>query len=124
MGYAITGGFVDVGESVEEATKREVLEETNLEVTTLEQFHMYSDPTRDKRRHTVSMVFRLVDRIFIINICACKCNYIINIIIISFYFCVLSHIDIKIYKNIQYIYIIVFILLYALVDALLRISHQ
>lgn len=58
--YAIPGGFVDVGESVEAATVREVKEETNLDLVHLEQFRLYSDPQRDKRRHTVSSVFRCV----------------------------------------------------------------
>ena len=58
--HAIPGGFVDVGESVEAATIREVKEETNLHVARLEQFHVYSDPSRDKRRHTVSVVFRCI----------------------------------------------------------------
>jgi 8-oxo-dGTP diphosphatase len=56
--YAIPGGFVSVGESAEAATIREVLEETNLTVASLEQFRFYSDPRRDARRHTVSMVYR------------------------------------------------------------------
>lgn len=56
--YAIPGGFVKVGETVEEATIREVKEETNLTITHMEQFAMYSDPNRDPRRHTASMVFR------------------------------------------------------------------
>lgn len=47
-----------VGETVEEATIREVKEETNLTIATIEQFGMYSDPSRDPRRHTASMVFR------------------------------------------------------------------
>ena len=58
--HAIPGGFVDVGETIEVATVREVMEETNLDLTSLEQFHVYSDPARDTRRHTVSVVFRCV----------------------------------------------------------------
>lgn len=49
---------MNVGESVEAATIREVREETNLVMERLEQFRVYSDPRRDKRRHTVSVVFR------------------------------------------------------------------
>lgn len=56
--YAIPGGFVMVGETVEETTIREVKEETNLTIAHMEQFAMYSDPNRDPRRHTASMVFR------------------------------------------------------------------
>lgn len=57
--FAISGGFVDVGESVEDAAVREMHEEMNLKLRTedLHQFHVYSDPNRDKRRHTVSVVF-------------------------------------------------------------------
>ena len=58
--YAIPGGFVDVGESAEEAAIREVYEETKLRVISLEQFRVYSNPFRDSRRHTVSIVFRCV----------------------------------------------------------------
>ncbi len=56
-GWALPGGFVDYGESVESAAKREAKEETGLDVTLTEQFHTYSDPDRDPRFHTVSTVF-------------------------------------------------------------------
>ena len=56
-GWAIPGGFVDYGESVEKAARREALEETSLEVELVEQFHVYSDPKRDPRQHTISVVF-------------------------------------------------------------------
>ncbi len=56
-GWAIPGGFVDEGEPLEAAAKREAAEETGLGVTLLEQFHSYSDPARDPRRHTISTVF-------------------------------------------------------------------
>ncbi len=56
-GWAIPGGFVDYGESLEEAAAREAKEETNLEVEDLRQFRAYSDPNRDPRFHTISMVF-------------------------------------------------------------------
>ena len=58
--YAIPGGFVDVDETVEDAVRREVQEETHLHLDHIEQFHVYSNPTRDIRRHTVSVVFRCV----------------------------------------------------------------
>ncbi|MCG8364737.1 MAG: NUDIX hydrolase [Pseudanabaenales cyanobacterium] len=57
LGWALPGGFVDYGESVETAAVREAEEETNLKVTLIEQFHVYSDPTRDLRQHTISIVF-------------------------------------------------------------------
>lgn len=57
LGLAIPGGFVDYGESVETAAKREALEETLLHVDLVEQFCMYSDPARDRRKHTISIVF-------------------------------------------------------------------
>jgi 8-oxo-dGTP diphosphatase len=56
-GWALPGGFVDYGESVEEAASREAREETNLDVELVRQFHVYSDPQRDERFHTVSIVF-------------------------------------------------------------------
>jgi len=57
LGWALPGGFVDIGESVEEAARREALEETSLQVELIRQFHVYSDPRRDPRGHTVSVVF-------------------------------------------------------------------
>ena len=56
-GWAIPGGFVDEGEAVAAAAVREALEETSLEVTLTEQFFCYSDPARDPRQHTLSVVF-------------------------------------------------------------------
>jgi 8-oxo-dGTP diphosphatase len=56
-GWALPGGFVDYGETVEEAAIREAREETNLVLTELEQFHVYSDPERDPWGHSVSVVF-------------------------------------------------------------------
>ena len=56
-GWALPGGFVDYGESVESAAVREAKEETSLDVTLTEQFYTYSDPRRDARHHTVSTVF-------------------------------------------------------------------
>ncbi len=57
LGWALPGGFVDYGESLEDAASREALEETGLEVRDLRQFHTYSDPARDPRQHTISTVF-------------------------------------------------------------------
>lgn len=56
-GWALPGGFVDRGETVETAAVREAREETGLEVELVRQFHVYSDPERDARGHTVSVVF-------------------------------------------------------------------
>ena len=56
-GWALPGGFVDYGESLEEAAVREAREETSLSVTIIRQFHTYSAPNRDPRGHTISTVF-------------------------------------------------------------------
>ena len=56
-GWALPGGFVDYGESLEEAALREAKEETSLDVKLIEQFYTYSDPQRDPRHHTISTVF-------------------------------------------------------------------
>ena len=56
-GWALPGGFVDVGESLETAAVREALEETSLHVTLTRLLGTYSDPTRDPRGHTASAVY-------------------------------------------------------------------
>jgi ADP-ribose pyrophosphatase YjhB (NUDIX family) len=56
-GWALPGGFVDYGESLEEAAEREAKEETSLDVTLKYQMHTYSHPKRDPRMHTISTVY-------------------------------------------------------------------
>ena len=56
-GWAIPGGFVDYGESLEEAALREAKEESNLDVELVRQLHTYSDPKRDQRHHSISTVY-------------------------------------------------------------------
>ncbi|NLA74324.1 MAG: NUDIX hydrolase [Deltaproteobacteria bacterium] len=56
-GWAIPGGFVDYGESLETAAVREAKEETSLDVRLVAQLGAYSDPERDPRHHTISVVF-------------------------------------------------------------------
>jgi 8-oxo-dGTP diphosphatase len=57
LGWALPGGFVDYGESLEAAAYREALEETSLELKDLRLLGCYSDPARDKRFHTITTVF-------------------------------------------------------------------
>lgn len=54
---ALPGGFVNEGEAAEDAVRREVMEETGLEVEPIEILGVYSDPERDPRKHTLSIVF-------------------------------------------------------------------
>ncbi len=55
FGKAIPGGKVEYGETVENAVRREMLEEVNLSLEELRQFHVYSDPARDFRHHSVEV---------------------------------------------------------------------
>jgi ADP-ribose pyrophosphatase YjhB (NUDIX family) len=57
FGWALPGGFVDYGESLELAAVREAHEETGLAVKLIGQLHTYSEPGRDPRHHTISTVF-------------------------------------------------------------------
>lgn len=57
FGWALPGGFVDYGESLEQAAIREAKEETSLDIELQCQMHTYSDPKRDPRKHTISTVF-------------------------------------------------------------------
>lgn len=56
-GWALPGGFVDYGESAEDAAVREAMEEVQVEVELVRQLHTYSAPDRDPRQHTLSVVF-------------------------------------------------------------------
>lgn len=56
-GWALPGGFVDYGESLEQAAVREAKEETSLDIELVRQLHTYSDPSRDTRFHTITTVF-------------------------------------------------------------------
>lgn len=56
-GWALPGGFVDYGETLESAAFREAKEETGLDIELIKQFHTYSDPKRDARHHTITTVY-------------------------------------------------------------------
>jgi len=62
FGWAIPGGFIDYGESAEDAALREIREETGVELDDLRQFRCYSDPARDPRFHTLTVVFTATGR--------------------------------------------------------------
>jgi 8-oxo-dGTP diphosphatase len=56
-GWALPGGFVDYGESLETSAVREAKEETSMSIDLQEQFHTYSHPDRDPRQHTITTVY-------------------------------------------------------------------
>lgn len=57
QGWALPGGFVDVGETTMQAATREALEETGCRLTRMEQFHTYSAPSRDPRGHGITVAY-------------------------------------------------------------------
>lgn len=57
VGWALPGGFVEINETVEDAVRREIREETNLRLNNLKQWRVFSDPERDPRQHVASVVF-------------------------------------------------------------------
>ncbi|PKP04620.1 MAG: NUDIX hydrolase [Bacteroidetes bacterium HGW-Bacteroidetes-6] len=62
--WALPGGFVEENETLEQAVERELMEETGLKASTLEQFRAYSNLNRDPRQRTITMVFvSIIDKI-------------------------------------------------------------
>lgn len=57
LGYALPGGFIDVGETVEEAARREMREELNVDLLSLVFVNYFDDPHRDPRKHVISFAF-------------------------------------------------------------------